>query len=581
MTANCFLYALDLRDDQSPVFETDPSSPKLSIEIKDIPFSVRRTTLKIAQDTASVDDILLCNYIKLTNSGSAFKARWYKITDIRQISVTASAAELEIVFDAFATASYIAMRNSSKFKLKASFTTTPTGVTRQPFNPVPTFMKKSDTTVKFFKHIAPITIGLIDFPVILVLISGMYKKLNAASASIGTFGFWYCPSDPTMTFTDSGGGIIHQADDVLADISTYTPITNIDDVIDVSFTTRMPCQYNQSSDTQFTQGKWINDGTGWYMQGVQYAEYPAASGKRFLYVNQDELSCSQNYYDGLIHLSEKQIHTCQLEVRDIYGNNVGTIDTRNADADGDVKFRLYTIAGPTKVTNRMVLPDGTAIDWSEGKLPYLCDAYTKYLQTEAQYDREMLQINIDKNNIETAQKIADSIESGAVGALTSFGASLITSGYKALIARDLEQPFNQDIAIRELEAKKGKVRQAASSLYQPSYDAAVLNGYFSSDGTVSMKRDAIIVIEPEISASQFTEYTSNWGYPSGDYIYTLIRSSGTDNNMPTSGAFRTSDIVDVSLNDALGNTDNDLWNKSVFNRWLTDQCKSLIRFKKL
>ena len=161
-----------------------------------------------------------------------------------------------------------------------------------------------------------------------------------------------------------------------------------------------------------------------------------------------------------------------IEVRDMTGNIVGSIDNRWLYESTSGNYcnlsGLYyeTALSYTGIECRIILPDGSVIKIPQGTLPYNTNAYIDYMATMARYDREILDITQDRALANLGISTANSITNGVLSAALSGNVGVgIASGVVSSAANAAQYAVDMEANIRQLEAKKQQIQLIPDNAY--------------------------------------------------------------------------------------------------------------------
>ena len=522
------IFSFPVDDDQTPLIDANMTVAgahmiKQYEYVKYMPNTIR-TSLKVEYDayhevpyTWNYVMFERTNNVTLKSDGYVIP-RMYRITNINQNSVNplssnaGNSVTLDLQLDALATASWI----SADCEMRGFFRRSPIDMVGAPFIPRKDVMKYS----KEFS--LPKLAKLKNKNVYMYKISGTLPGTSAwtqgstdtpAGTFLTIFGFCYDDSDNIL---DNAG--IGKPYPSLLDIMNApdkcTPFESVDAITDISISARgvfdsyfLYDVYSGSGVIRPNDSNLVSRtyaGHSWIGNATTYS---------FVYVTNfsDSPTIKEHSETISIELSELERMTGTLKIKDAYGNDVGTIDTRYGYRDNLNKYKIdlkvTTRSSLSNINTTVELADGTQQSFPEGHIAFNSDSYQEYSLYERQYDRGAMNLQIQRSKRESEEKAVNSMSNILTTGIISGGLSVIGGGLE--LAENRINKFADEYETRYAQAlKEQKIKDTPDSIYNSEYGADyVILAY-------KTRHDCVAVTTPAtITQAEMNSYIEMTGYP--------------------------------------------------------------------
>lgn len=227
-------------------------------------------------------------------------------------------------------------------------------------------------------------------------------------------------------------------------------------------------------------------------------------------------------------ITDDELTSGEMYLIDTQGNRIMTLN-RNRSMDS---INVRTMSEYGRIYTKYTMPDGTVIFDEEGHLPYIGSAWLDYIVNERNYDRQMMQLNIEKQKTDAIQggiestlggMIGGALIGGPVGAVAgAVGSAAGVVGTAITTERNIEYTRDQQ------KAKENFIRGQSASSYNIGYGINYIQKSMQDIG-------GFCVSMPDIDSSILTAIASRRGYPADEYSAQAIGEGfhqGTLTNVP-------------------------------------------------
>lgn len=297
-------------------------------------------------------------------------------------------------------------------------------------------------------------------------------------------------------------------------LHSSNPNFSADNIVDVSISERCPyrlnfhlvnnvkkCFIDSSSNpgVPYTTLEAINwtVGTTTYNTGLYLLDYPYITAGHF------------KGHSVTVDISKLERAAGQIILKDTSDNMLGTVPVNT----GSLTFSVKTESDYTGLTTYVRNDDiGLVFKFPEGKLPYIGDSWTTYKAQNQQYDRECMQLSIEKADTDLLLGISQSVASGAIAAGTTGNIAGAAAGGIGIVGNIAGNIANRDYVRRSQALKESQYRISPGNNYNTGYGLDYLR---RSD--IQGARFEVLLPHNVGTQATLDNYVKTHGYPAAGY----------------------------------------------------------------